>query len=82
MTLWVFAVQFLDGHHYADSEDATSKNIHRKALGEIGILLLERSNLVNQFFSRPSGDFSDMDKIIVLAYTAIIQKVVMTKNKI
>lgn len=69
MTLRVFALQFLDGHHYAEDEDAAGKNIHRKALGAIGILLLERTDLVKQFFTRPSLEVPDMDKVIYLVYT-------------
>ena len=69
MTLRVFALQFLDGHHYAEDEDVASRNIHRKALGAIGILLLERTDLVKQFFTRPSLEAPDMDKVIFLVYT-------------
>ena len=68
MTLRVFALQFLDGHHYAEDEDAAGKNIHRKALGAIGILLLERTDLVKQFFTRPSLEAPDIDKVIFLVY--------------
>ena len=43
--------------------------MHRKALGAISILLLERDDLVKRFFSRPSWESSDIDKMIVLVYT-------------
>lgn len=66
MTLRVFALQFIDGHHYAEDEDAVGKNIHRKALGAIGILLLERTDLVKRFFTRPSLEAPDMDEVIFL----------------
>lgn len=69
MTLRVFALQFLDGHHYAEDENAADRNIHRKALGAIGILLLERTDLVKRFFSQPSLEASDIDKVIFLVYT-------------
>lgn len=69
MTLRVFALQFLDGHHYAEEDNAAGKNIHRKALGAIGILLLERTDLVKRFFTRPSLEAPDMDKVIFLVYT-------------
>lgn len=69
MTLRVFALQFIDGHHYAEDEDAVGKNIHRKALGAIGILLLERTDLVKRFFTRPSLEAPDMDEVIFLVYT-------------
>ena len=69
MTLRVFALQFIDGHHYAEDEDAAGKNIHRKALGAIGILLLERTDLVKRFFTRPSLEAPDMDEVIFLVYT-------------
>ena len=69
MTLRVFALQFLDGHHYADCGNVAGKNIHRKALGAIGILLLERTDLVRRFFSRPSLEIPDIDKMIFLVYT-------------
>ena len=69
MTLRVFALQFLDGHHYAEDENAACKNIHRKALGAISILLLERNDLVKRFFSQPSLEASDIDKVIFLIYT-------------
>ena len=69
MTLRVFALQFLDGHHYTEDKNAANKNIHRKALGAIGILLLERTDLVRQFFSRPSLEASDIDKVMFLVYT-------------
>ena len=69
MTLRVFALQFLDGHHYAENDNAADKNIHRKALGAIGILLLERTDLVKQFFTRPSLEAPDIDKVIFLVYT-------------
>ena len=69
MTLRVFALQFLDGHHYVDDGNAVAKNIHRKALGVIGILLSERTDLVKRFFSRPSLKAPDIDKVIFLVYT-------------
>lgn len=69
MTLRVFALQFLDGHHYVDDGNADNRNLHRKALGIVGILLLERTDLVQQFFSRPSLEAPDMDKVIFLVYT-------------
>lgn len=69
MTPRVFALQFLDGHHYADGRNAAGRNVHRKALGAVGILLQERSDLVKRFFSRPSLEVSDVDKMIVLVYT-------------
>ena len=69
MTARLFALQFLDGHHYAEDEDAAGKNIHRKALGAIGILLLERTDLVKRFFTRPSLEAPDIDKVIFLVYT-------------
>lgn len=69
MTPRVFAVQFLDGHHYVDAGTAADKNQHRKALGAVGILLLERTDLVKQFFSKPSLETSDVDKMIALVYT-------------
>lgn len=69
MTLRVFALQFLDGHHYAEDENAVGKNIHRKALGAISILLLERTDLVKRFFPRPSLEAPDIDKVIFLVYT-------------
>lgn len=69
MTPRVFALQFLDGHHYVEDKNATDKNMHRKALGAISILLLERGDLVKRFFSRPSLESSDIDKMIVLVYT-------------
>lgn len=69
MTLRVFALQFLDGHHYAEDENAAYKNIHRKALGAIGILLLERTDLVKRFFTRSSLEDPDIDKVIFLVYT-------------
>lgn len=69
MTLRVFALQFLDGHHYAEDDNAAGKNIHRKALGAIGILLLERTDLVKRFFSRSSLEAPDIDKVIFLVYT-------------
>lgn len=62
-------MQFLDGHHYADDGNAADKNLHRKALGAISILLLERADLVKQFFTRPSLEATDIDKIIFLVYT-------------
>lgn len=62
-------MQFLDGHHYTDSRNAANKNIHRKVMGAIGILLLERIDLVKQFFSKPSLEAEDIDEIIVLVYT-------------
>lgn len=70
MTPRVFAVQFLDGHHhYGEDGTADEKNLHRMALGAVGILLLERADLVKQFFSRASLEDIDIDKIIVLVYT-------------
>ncbi len=69
MTLRVFALQFLDGHHYAEDGNAAEKNIHRKALGAVSILLLERIDLVRQFFSRPSVEVPDINKVIFLVYT-------------
>ncbi len=69
MTARVFALQFLDGHHYADSRKAARKNIHRKVMGAIGILLLERTDLIKQFFSKPSLETEAIDRIIVLVYT-------------
>ena len=69
MTLRVFALQFLDGHHYAENEDATGKNIHRKALGAVSILLLERTDLVKRFFAQSSLEALDIDKVIFLVYT-------------
>lgn len=69
MTLRVFALQFLDGHHYAEDDNAVGKNIHRKALGAIGILLLERTDLVKRFFTRSSLEAPDIDKVIFLVYT-------------
>ena len=69
MTLRVFALQFLDGHHYAENDNAADKNIHRKAWGAIGILLLERTDLVKQFFTRSSLEAPDIDKVIFLVYT-------------
>jgi hypothetical protein len=66
----VFAVQFLAGHHhYGEAGTADEKNLHRKALGAVGILLLERADLVKQFFSKLSLEGHDIDKIIVLVYT-------------
>lgn len=69
MTPRVFAAQFLDGHHYAEERNAADKNIHRKALGAIGILLFERADLVKRFFSRPLLEATDIDKVIFLVYT-------------
>ncbi len=69
MTPRVFAVQFLDGHHYAGDGDASDKNLHRKALGAVGILLSERADLVKRFFSMPSLEDRDIDRMIVLVYT-------------
>lgn len=69
MTPRVFAVQFLDGHHYAGDGNASDKNLHRKALGAVGILLLERADLVKRFFSGPSLEDRDIDRMIVLIYT-------------
>ncbi len=69
MTLRVFALQFLDGHHYADDGNAAGMNIHRKALGAVGILLLERADLMKRFFSRSSLEAPDIDKVIFLVYT-------------
>lgn len=65
----MFALQFLDGHHYAEDNNAADKNIHRKALGAIGILLLERTDLVKRFFTRSSLEAPDIDKVIFLVYT-------------
>lgn len=69
MTLRVFALQFLDGHHYADAGRAIDKNLHHKVLGFVGILLSERTDLVKQFFTRPSLETPDIDKVIFLVYT-------------
>lgn len=69
MTARVFALQFLDGHYYAEDENATGKNIHRKALGAVSILLLERTDLIRQFFTRPSLEAQDIDEVIFLVYT-------------
>lgn len=69
MTLRVFALHFLDGHHYTEDENVAGKNIHRKALGAIGILLLERTDLVERFFTRPSLEAPDIDNMIFLVYT-------------
>lgn len=69
MTPRVFAVQFLDGHHYAGDGNASDKNLHRKALGAVGILLSERTDLVKRFFSGPSLEDRDMDRMIALIYT-------------
>lgn len=69
MTPRVFALQFLDGHHYAGDENAEGKNIHRKALGAIGILLSERTDLVKRFFTSSSLEAADIDKVICLVYT-------------
>lgn len=68
MTPRVFALQFIDGHHYEDGNVA-DKNIHRKALGAVRILLMERTDLVEQFFSRPSLEAPDIDKVIFQVYT-------------
>lgn len=65
----VFALQFLAGHHYTDGKNASDKNLHRKALGAVRILLLERSDLVERFFSRPSLEASEIDMVIFLVYT-------------
>lgn len=62
-------MQFLDGHHYADVGTAAEKNLHRKALGAVSILLLERTDLVKQFFSKPSLGATDVNKMIALVYT-------------
>lgn len=62
-------MQFLNGHHYVDAGTAADKNLHRKALGAVGILLLERTDLVKQFFSKPSLETADVDKMIALVYT-------------
>lgn len=69
MTLRVFALQFLDGHHYADDGNADNRNLHRKALGIVGILLSERTDLVELFFSKTSLETSDVDRMIFLVYT-------------
>lgn len=69
MTPRVFALQFLDGHHYADDGNADGRNLHRKALGVVGILLTERTDLVGQFFSRTSLEAPDVDEMIGLVYT-------------
>lgn len=69
MTARVFALQFLDGHHYSNSRKAASKNIHRKVMGAVGILLLERDDIVKRFFSKPSLEAEAIDRIIVLVYT-------------
>ncbi|MCF0254694.1 MAG: hypothetical protein HUK10_00180 [Bacteroides heparinolyticus] len=69
MTPRVFALQFLDGHHYAGGRNATGKNIHRKTLGAVRILLLERTDLVERFFSKPSLEASEIDTVIFLVYT-------------
>lgn len=62
-------MQFLDGHHYADDGNADGRNLHRKALGVVGILLTERTDLVGQFFSRTSLEAPDVDEMIALVYT-------------
>lgn len=69
MTPRVFAVQFLDGHHYVDDGNAANRNLHRKALGIVGILLSERTDLVERFFSKTSLETSDVDRMIFLVYT-------------
>lgn len=69
MTARVFALQFLDGHYYAEDENAAGRNIHRKALGAVSILLLERTDLIRQFFTRPSLEAQDIDEVIFLVYT-------------
>lgn len=69
MTPRVFARQFLDGHHDAGTKDVAGRNIHRMALGAVGILLLERRDLTERFFTRPSLEASDIDKVIFLVYT-------------
>jgi hypothetical protein len=69
MTPRVFALQFLDGHHYAEYRNAADRNIHRKALGAVGILLSERPDLVRQFFSKPTLEAPDIDSVIALVYT-------------
>lgn len=69
MTPRVFAFQFLDGHHYADDGNADGRNLHRKALEVVGILLTERTYLVGQFFSRTSLEAPDVDEMIALVYT-------------
>lgn len=68
MTPGMFALQFIDGHHYEDG-DAADKNIHRKALGAVRILLLERTDLVKRFFTRSSLEVQDIDMVIFLIYT-------------
>lgn len=78
MTARVFALQFLDGLHYGEEENAVGKNIHRKALGAIGILLLERTNFVKQFFTQPSLETPDIDK----GYSLSIRNIVMEESKI
>lgn len=65
----VFALQFLAGHHYTDEKNASDKNLHRKALGAVRILLLERTDLVERFFSKPSLEASEIDTLIFLVYT-------------
>lgn len=69
MTARVFALQFLDGHYYAEDENAAGRNIHRKALGAVSILLLERTDLIRQFFTRPSLEAQDIEEVIFLVYT-------------
>lgn len=65
----VFARQFLAGHHYTDGKSVSDKNLHRKALGAVRILLQERPDLVKRFFSRPSLEASEIDTVIFLVYT-------------
>ncbi|WP_295960285.1 hypothetical protein [uncultured Alistipes sp.] len=69
MTARVFALQFLDGHHYVEDKNVANKNMHRKALRIVSILLLERTDLVKRFFTRLSLDALDIDKMIFLVYT-------------
>lgn len=69
MTPRVFALQFLDGHYYAEDGNAIDKNVHRKAMGVINILLLERTDLVERFLSKPSLESQEIDKVIFLIYT-------------
>lgn len=61
-----YSEDFVNSHIYCDAADAWSKNEHNKNVGIIRFLLLERYDLVQQFFSKPRLSERDLNELIHL----------------
>lgn len=69
MTLRVFALKFIAGHHYGGSDTTTGRNIHREALCTVRLLLTERHDIVDIYFKSSALSDADIETIVNLVYS-------------